>query len=247
MNGLAGGPGRIWVQAFDDAGGSKLTARILNLTLPPGEDFRNPIAIEGAHGTWRANTLVATAQTEDRREGFCPSITQSSYWWTWTAPTNLVVALDTFGSSYDTSLQVNRTLGPFGPQFFWASNDNYVGHEPQSLVKFEALARQNFRFVVYSGSRGEAGEVQLNLKTEPFIPPAKSAPATNDAAAKAIALATDPNGNKAPRWAQRWRDLSVTSPVPPRTPSGITGPHPKILLYVHLPRWWSKCRISYHV
>lgn len=196
VNGLAGGPGRIWVQAFDDAGGSKLTARILNLTLPPGDDFRNPLAIEGTQGTWRANTSVATAQTEDRREGFCPSFTQSSYWWTWTAPTNLVVTLDTFGSSYDTSLQVNRTLGALGPQFLWASNDNYVGHEPQSLVRFEALAGQHFRFVVYSGARGEAGEVQLNLKTEPFIPPAGSAPPTNDAAAKAIALTTDPNGQQ---------------------------------------------------
>ncbi|AOW99661.1 hypothetical protein BJP34_09500 [Moorena producens PAL-8-15-08-1] len=83
----------------------------------------------------------------------------NSAWWSWTAPADGIVTIDTFGSNYDTTLAVYTgsavdSLTPI------ASNDDTFG--VQSQVIFTVTAGTNYQIAVDSFF-GNTGLIDLNI------------------------------------------------------------------------------------
>jgi subtilisin family serine protease len=95
----------------------------------------------------------------------------ASVWWTWTAPSNGLVAISTLGSTFDTLLAVYtgpavNLLSPI------ASNDD-SGDTLTSRVQFLATAGTTYQIAV-DGYSGRVGNIQLNILPLPplrMLPP----------------------------------------------------------------------------
>ncbi len=87
-----------------------------------------------------------------------------SVWWTWTAPGNTTVTIDTFGSSFDTVLAVYTGAQVGGLSQVSANDDAAGGHTSQ--VKFSANAGVSYRIAV-DGFAGSSGTIVLNLVAVP--------------------------------------------------------------------------------
>src|SRR5207244_362504 len=90
-----------------------------------------------------------------------------SVWWTWTAPTNGTVALDTIGSSFDTLLAVYT--GNSVSSLSLISSDDNGGGGLTSRAFFDATQGTTYQIGVDgfnpSGIHGAAyGTIQLNLQ-----------------------------------------------------------------------------------
>ncbi len=83
----------------------------------------------------------------------------SSAWWTWKAPVDGKVTIDTFGSNFDTTLGVYTGSAVDGLTEV-ASNDD--ASDVQSAVTFEAVAGQTYRIAV-DGFDNEVGLINLNV------------------------------------------------------------------------------------
>jgi hypothetical protein len=69
------------------------------VAAPPANDnFANAITISGLSGTTTGTNVEATYEAEEAGT--------ATVWWAWTAPTSAIVAFDTFGSDFDTTLSV---------------------------------------------------------------------------------------------------------------------------------------------
>ena len=84
-----------------------------------------------------------------------------SVWWTYTAPSAGLVTVDTFGSTFDTSLAVysGNSVGSLSAV---ASNDD-SGSGVQSQVTFNAAAGNRYRIAV-DGWNGATGAIKLSWK-----------------------------------------------------------------------------------
>ena len=82
-------------------------------------------------------------------------------WWTYTAPSAGLVTVDTFGSTFDTSLAVysGNSVGSLSAV---ASNDD-SGSGVQSQVTFNAAAGNRYRIAV-DGWNGATGAIKLSWK-----------------------------------------------------------------------------------
>ena len=87
-----------------------------------------------------------------------------SVWWTWTAPTNGTVTVDTVGSSFDTLLAVYTGNSVAGLSVV-ASDDDSGGNRTSRLT-FNATAGTTYQIAV-DGYSGASGSVILNLKEAP--------------------------------------------------------------------------------
>ena len=90
-----------------------------------------------------------------------------SLWWRWTPPVGGVLSVDTFGSGYDTTLNVLEGSTP-GELELLAMNDDTRGL--QSRVEFTAVAGESYMIRV-AGYRGATGDIVLNWEVvEPAGP-----------------------------------------------------------------------------
>src|SRR5688572_1267943 len=145
------------------------------LAVPPAND--NFIAAEvltGDTATTSGTTLEATKETAEPNHAWYAG--GASIWYRWTAPSDGVATIDTFGSSFDTLLGVYTGLSVGGLHEI-ASNDQYNGS--QSRVRFSATAGTEYRIAV-DGWNAQQGAVTLNVGL------AQSPP--NDAFANAAVL-----------------------------------------------------------
>jgi len=92
-----------------------------------------------------------------------------SVWWTWTAPANVTVVVDTIGSSFDTLLAV-YTGSTVSALTFIASDDDSGGNHTSRLT-FGAISNTTYQIAVdgYTGFLGSAasGFIALNLRGIP--------------------------------------------------------------------------------
>lgn len=94
-----------------------------------------------------------------------PDVPQKSAWYTFTSSENAVVEIDTFGSTYDTSLSVTTSCGG-GCTSYDACADDSGGK--QSQVTLDAFAGQQYRIMVelQKGATCPAGGCQLVLNVK---------------------------------------------------------------------------------
>ena len=97
----------------------------------------------------------------------------ASVWWSWTAPTNGTVQLDTIGSPFDTILGVltNKPgVNSVANLGLLTSADQGAGDNTDaSLLSFNALAGAQYYFCVNGFHPAEAGPITLRLVTVPVI------------------------------------------------------------------------------
>ena len=89
----------------------------------------------------------------------------NSAWWSWTAPGDGTVTIDTFGSNYDTSLAV-YTGSAVNSLSSIASNDDTSGL--QSEVEFTVSAGTTYQIAV-DGFSSSTGLIDLNINLESLI------------------------------------------------------------------------------
>ena len=136
---------------------------------PPNDSFANAATLSGSPATASGTNANATLEPGEPDHGFFGTTT---VWWSWTAPANRRVVLDTCASAFDTRLDVftGATLGTLTPV---AANDDACG--TRSRVTFVATAGTTYSIRV--NGRFTGGAIVLNL-----------VPASNDAFADAIEL-----------------------------------------------------------
>jgi hypothetical protein len=131
--------------------------------IPENDNFSNATLITGASGRVRASNRLATAESGEPNHASASS-PLASVWWRWTATTNGELTLDTFGSSFDTTIAA-YTGGTVGSLVAIASSNNADG-TLQSRVTFPVTAGQTVRIAIDGASAAE-GSIVFNYLFEP--------------------------------------------------------------------------------
>ncbi len=150
--------------ATDDSGATTVSdVRQLSI-LPNNDHFTNRTRIIGSRFATQVDNVLATAELDEPAHEFWPA--HHSLWWTWTAPANGVLWLDTVGSEVDTALSVyaGSTLAELTPA---ASTYSFVA-EPRRL-RFKVEAGNSYQIAV-DGLYFAAGKIALNLNYTPSPP-----------------------------------------------------------------------------
>jgi len=168
---FAGQAYKIAVDGYSGAFG----AYQLNLTFVPAnggnnnDHFANAAIISDRVATVTGNNQDATGEPgEPNHTGNSEPI--NSLWWRWTAPEDGVLSLDTYGSTFDTTLGV-YIGGSIGALTLIAENDNFITLE--SELRIQVFAGQTYHIAV-DGFADEVGDVTLNLEfftIDPAGPP----------------------------------------------------------------------------
>jgi subtilisin family serine protease len=125
-------------------------------TAPPNDFFADRAELIGNSVTATGSNVDATAETGEPINFYGGK----SVWWTWTAPSNGTVVIDTVGSDFDTTLAMYRgsTLGTLTRL---TRNDDAVGQ--QSRIVLEAQAGTTYHIAV-DGYDKATGSIVLNLQ-----------------------------------------------------------------------------------
>lgn len=120
------------------------------------DNFANSIRLDGFSVSTTGTNVGSTGEAGEPYHGSTPD---TSVWWNWTAPTNGVVTIDTFGSNFDTALGIH--IGSVVNNLSTVTyNDDYWGL--QSQVSFQAVAGQTYNIAV-DGWGASQGLINLNL------------------------------------------------------------------------------------
>lgn len=122
---------------------------------PFNDDFANRASLTGDSTTTRATSIGASAEGGEPVHGAAGG---ASLWWSWTAPRNGSVVLDTSGSNFDTTLAV-YTGSAVGSLSAVASNDDATG-ATSSRVAFTAVQGTTYQIAV-DGKGGASGLAAL--------------------------------------------------------------------------------------
>lgn len=189
VEGLSGRDGGLTVTATDEGGATTSKTVTVQLDPPPGDSFAKPLVLEGERATTffaaRQMSLDAVQMADFPNQAIGPGF--GGVWWRWTAPTNLAVQVDTFGSSFDTILRVITTNRPARIVDENADDPLMV---PWSRVKFTAETGQVFLIGVFGQRATETGDIRLNLTSQPWEKPAPAAAPPNDLFTNRITLET---------------------------------------------------------
>ena len=131
--------------------------------LPANDYFTNHIAVTGVVAHVTANNAFATKEAGEPNHAGNPG--GKSLWWTWTAPTNGVLQLNTSNSSFATLLAV-YTGDSVGSLKRVASHDPSQDREPFAHVKIGVIAGLSYQIAV-DGENGDSGIVNLNFSFAP--------------------------------------------------------------------------------
>ena len=128
----------------------------------PGNDaFAAAFVLTGAAGSATGNSEYAGAELDEPSHYSPDSGTPSnSVWWTWTAPDDGTLAVDTLGSDFDTvlAIYVGDSVGLLTEV---DSDDDYPGYGTRSRVDIRVLGGVAYHIAV-DGYQGQNGDVQLN-------------------------------------------------------------------------------------
>jgi Immunoglobulin domain/PAS fold len=168
-----GGPIRHAARLLAGLALAVLGVTALPAQTPPNDNFTDRVGFYGATNTLNGSNVGATAEDgETSHAGLAP---RRSVWWSWVAPENGPVTLDTAGSTFDTVLQV-YSGSELTHLISLASNDDAPGGTLTSLVHFNAVAGVSYQIVV-DGHGGDAGNLLLNVTLPvPVVPPGVTVP-----------------------------------------------------------------------
>ncbi len=125
------------------------------------DNFANSIRLIGPAVSTTGTNVASTGEAGEPNHGGVnfSSSQVNSVWYSWTAPADGVVTINTFGSNYDTSLGV-YTGSAVNSLTTIAGNDDFAGL--QSQVSFTAVAGQTYQIAV-DGFSTSQGNIALNL------------------------------------------------------------------------------------
>ncbi len=172
------GTNSIPITVMANASGKIGVTNTFNVTIitPPSNDyFTNATLVSGTGVSVTGSNLGASKEAGE------PVITTDggvdaggrSVWWTWTAPADGLVSIDTEGSSIDTILGV-YTGNAVNSLSQVATNDDVSTNDYTSAVSFQTLAGVTYQIVV-DGFDAAYGDITLNLSLDP----SSSAPAND--------------------------------------------------------------------
>lgn len=126
---------------------------------PSSDDFDSATIIPGLPFTDALDTSEATTAADDPDcVGNGPTV-----WYTYTPTETVELVIDTFGSSYDTTLSVYT--GPRGALTQLACNDDWGGL--QSRVHFTALAGETYAIMIGAYASGPGGQLVVSADVLP--------------------------------------------------------------------------------
>jgi hypothetical protein len=137
-----------------------LFAATLATAAPVNDNFSDRLEISGLTNAVTGSNADATR--EQGEPDHAGTLGGKSVWWTWIAPTNCVVELDTSGSSLNTLLGV-YVGGAISTLSVVASSDDRGDGSITSRVIFPATAGTAYQIAV-DGKFGSGGNVMLNLR-----------------------------------------------------------------------------------
>lgn len=166
----------VYAVATDSLGRTATTAtNQMTFIVDPlaNNNFANRIPLTLPAKVTGANVGATTESGEPTGSGF--TRWGATLWWTWTAPTNGPVQVDTLGSDFNTMLGV-YTGSAVNALTVVASNDNAPGvSSGPSLVTFNAVAGTTYQIVVGGiqgfggGSTPATGNIVLSLTMPPTV------------------------------------------------------------------------------
>jgi hypothetical protein len=133
---------------------------------PANDRFADQPILGGSTNVISISSVGATADPGEPAHSGNPA--SASVWWTWVAPDNGPVVIDTLGSSFDTVLAVytGDEVAALAPV---AANDDAPGL-PTSALGFPAVQGTRYRIAV-DGYLGGTGDVRLHIRL-PVLPAA---------------------------------------------------------------------------
>lgn len=160
---------------------------------PANNNFSNRTTISGTSATVTGTNVSATQETgEPNHAGKSGG---KSVWWTWRAPSNGSVQIDTIGSNFDTVLGVYT--GSRVSSLTATASDDDSGGNNASKVTFNAVSGTTYQIAV-DGYWGASGTITLHLSTTPSGPIAGWSSKTGyRSAATAVQLAIVSNASAA--------------------------------------------------
>ena len=156
---------QIAVDGFNDGSGALIGNVNLTINQPGNDYFDTRLALSGGSVSVLDNNIYASTEfmTEPLHAG---NVGGHSLWWSWTAPINGMVNINTAGSDFNTLLGVytGTVLNALTPV---ASNDDVApGVNLNSAVSFMAMAGTTYQIAV-DGYNGATGNITLNLVQQP--------------------------------------------------------------------------------
>jgi len=133
------------------------------LAAPANDNFTNATVISGFPTNALGTNIEATIEVGEPLPAVAGASATNSVWFSWTAPGNASVQIDTIGSNFDTILGVwsGTNLSSLTQL---AENDDF-SDGTNSVVFVEASAGVTYRIAVY-GFQGEQGSINLNLTND---------------------------------------------------------------------------------
>ena len=144
---------------YGDSGALTLNARFI-----ANDPFSGAQELTGTAASATGDTTYATRETGEPNHAGVPG--SASLWYTWTAPTTGSVTIDTFGSSFDTTLAA-YTGSAVNALTLVTGNDDAAGGT-QSRITFAATKDTPYRIAV-DGYSSAKGSVSLQLLLAPTV------------------------------------------------------------------------------
>lgn len=129
---------------------------------PPNDNFANSVSIAGSTGATTGTNVEATTETGEPDHVGLTFGFGKSVWWSWVAPANEDISIDTLGSDYDTLLAVYTGTSVSGLTLVVDNDD--AGISLQSKVIFTAQAGTTYHIAV-DGIGGDFGFIALNWRS----------------------------------------------------------------------------------
>lgn len=142
---------------------------------PANDNFANRIPLSGLTSTSIGSNVGASSEAVERNH--LNSSAGLSVWWSWTAPENGLVVIDTLGSSFDTILAVYTGTIVESLSLVRENDDGPVDNT--SRVSFTAAAGTVYQIVV-DGLGSFSGNIVLNIAQQSPLPAVTVSPASTN-------------------------------------------------------------------
>ena len=163
FNATAGTTYQICVDGSGDAQGNIQMSILQGSASPPQNDqFANRQSVSGEVVRTTGSSFDASPEAGEP-DHYPGQAATKSVWWTWTAPANARVTINTVGSAFDTLLAVytGGSLTTLAP----VASDDESGGNNTSQVVFRAVAGMTYQIAV-DGSAGAGGAIVLNISLD---------------------------------------------------------------------------------
>ncbi len=172
----AGTTYKIAVDGFDGEQGNFALNLSAGPPTPANDDFADAQVLAGSLPiTVNGTTVAATVEAGEPSNGEAGS----SVWYSWTAPSDGTIQVDTCGTGTNLNTEVAVYTGSSVNELTFVAN-NFNNCSPQSLLKFDATTGETYKVMVGGGAVFESGPVQGDFVLRVGPPP--SAPPNDDMA-----------------------------------------------------------------